>query len=256
MFRKDVQISISIVVYKENIEELRKLVNCLCSLKTTKHIFLIDNSHGSQFKDKFEPEEIDYITTGKNIGFAAGNNLVIPRINDFSSYHLVLNPDVNLEPKIIEELIVEMERNKNIAIIAPGVLNFDGSHQITSRRYPTILELIYRFLRISSIKVKRGNYGDKDLSKPFYVDVLHGCFLLFRTEDFIKIKGFDSRYFLYMEDVDICRKIDTIEKKKLYFPQLVIHHALRKGSSKNLKLFYTHLTSVIKYFNKWGWRIT
>ena len=55
-----------------------------------------------------------------------------------------------------------------------------------------------------------------------------------------------------MEDVDICRKIDALGKKKLYFPQEEIVHVLKQGSSKNLKLFFRHTSSAIKYFLKWG----
>jgi len=76
--------------------------------------------------------------------------------------------------------------------------------------------------------------------------------MLFRTQDFINLKGFDERYFLYMEDADICRRIDIIGKKMLYFPEVEIVHQYQKGSSTNVKLFFYHLNSAIKYFLKWG----
>ena len=71
-------------------------------------------------------------------------------------------------------------------------------------------------------------------------------------EDFIALNGFDERYFLYMEDVDICKKIDLLGKKKLYYPQEQIIHILKQGSLKNANLFFSHLSSAIKYFLKWG----
>jgi hypothetical protein len=55
-----------------------------------------------------------------------------------------------------------------------------------------------------------------------------------------------------MEDVDICKKIDLLEKKKLYFPQEEVVHVLKQGSSKDIKLFLRHTSSAIKYFFKWG----
>ena len=55
-----------------------------------------------------------------------------------------------------------------------------------------------------------------------------------------------------MEDVDICKKIDALEKKKLYYPKEEIIHVLKQGSSKNLKLFFRHTSSAKKYFLKWG----
>jgi GT2 family glycosyltransferase len=90
------------------------------------------------------------------------------------------------------------------------------------------------------------------VSKSFYPDFIHGCFMLFKTQEYIDLKGFDERYFLYMEDADMCKKIDRIGKKKFYFPEVKIIHQHQKGSSKNIKLFFYHLSSAIKYFLKWG----
>ena len=55
-----------------------------------------------------------------------------------------------------------------------------------------------------------------------------------------------------MEDVDICRKIDALGKKKLYYPREEITHVLKQGSSKSINLFFRHISSAIKYFLKWG----
>ena len=76
--------------------------------------------------------------------------------------------------------------------------------------------------------------------------------MLFKTEDLLRLEGFDERYFMYMEDVDICRKIDLSGKRKLYFPATEIIHTHRKGSSKEFRLFFIHISSIIKYFMKWG----
>ena len=86
----------------------------------------------------------------------------------------------------------------------------------------------------------------------FFAEYITGCFHLYKTNDFVALNGFDERYFLYMEDVDICKKIDDLGKKKLYFPQEEIIHVLKQGSSKNIKLFIIHASSAIKYFLKWG----
>ena len=76
--------------------------------------------------------------------------------------------------------------------------------------------------------------------------------MFFKTNDFIELGGFNERYFLYMEDADICREIDKLGKKKLFFPSVEITHLYQKGSSNNIKLFSYHISSAIKYFLKWG----
>jgi hypothetical protein len=92
----------------------------------------------------------------------------------------------------------------------------------------------------------------RNLEKSFYPDFIHGCFMLFKTKDFKNIEGFDERYFLYLEDADLCRKIDAVGKKKLYYPNIEITHQHQRGSTKNIKLFFYHLSSAFKYFLKWG----
>ena len=100
--------------------------------------------------------------------------------------------------------------------------------------------------------VQKREYRYTDLSVPFYPEFVHGCFLLFKTEDFVAIRGFDERYFLYMEDADICRKLANVDKKILYFPEETIQHIQKKGSAKEIKLLAFHIISAYKYFRKWG----
>ena len=75
--------------------------------------------------------------------------------------------------------------------------------------------------------------------------------MLFKTADFIRIGGFDERYFLYMEDADICRTLLKNNRKILFFPQERITHIHRRGSSKSIKLAFFHIISAIKYSLKW-----
>lgn len=251
-------ISASIVLYKENIEILTKTINCFLNVPLSKKLFLIDNTPSKLFENKFNHLNIEYISTGKNIGFGAGHNKAITKIKNLSEFHLVLNPDITFKTTIIASLIEELKKDSNISMIAPKVLFPNGTHQYSCRRYPTITELLAR--RLSFLKsiinptVFKGEYRDKDLNKPFFADYLTGCFHLYKTKDFLSLEGFDERYFLYMEDVDICKKIDNSGKKKLYYPKEEITHVLKQGSLKSVKLFFRHTSSAIKYFNKWGWK--
>jgi GT2 family glycosyltransferase len=76
--------------------------------------------------------------------------------------------------------------------------------------------------------------------------------MLFKTTDLQTLKGFDERFFLYMEDADICRRIYKSGKKILFYPKVEIIHQHQQGSSKSIKLFIIHASSAIKYFLKWG----
>ena len=248
----------SIVLYKENLKDLHTAIECFLNIQNQNKLYLIDNTPTKFFEYVFVNENIVYIPIKENIGFGSAHNKVIDNIEKNSDYHLILNPDVFFQPKIIVKLINELEKDSATSMIAPKVLFPDGRHQYSCRRYPTVSELLARrFTFLKSIfkkQIFKGTYRDKDLNQPFFAEYITGCFHLYKTKDFVKIKGFDERYFLYMEDVDICRKIDALGKKKLYFPKEEIVHVLKQGSSKNLKLFFRHTSSAIKYFLKWGFR--
>ncbi len=250
--KKNKTITASIVLYNENFEELSKTIDSFLKTPLSKKLFLIDNSPTNTLKGKFKHPDIEYIHNKKNVGFGAGHNTVLENIKNIATYHLVLNPDVIFNPDVITNLIKELEKEKHLAIIAPKVVFPNGEPQYSCRRYPLFSELILRWLGIENNTVKKGIYKDKDLTKPFYPEFIQGSFMLFKTEDFVKLNGFDERYFLYMEDVDICRKMEALGKKKMYYPNEQIIHTLKKGSSKNIKLFFIHLHSILKYFRKWS----
>jgi GT2 family glycosyltransferase len=254
--KEKLDITASIVLYNENLEELTKTINSFISVPLKKKLYLIDNTKKKIFQNIFNQQELEYIAIGKNIGFGAGHNIVIDKISKNSNFHLILNPDVNFKETVIPNLILELNKDEDLSMIAPKVLFPSGEHQYSCRRYPHFLELVARrfpFLKpLFRPAIFKGQYKDKDLTNSFFAEYLTGCFQLYKTDDFVELKGFDERYFLYMEDVDICRKIDELGKKKLYHPEELILHVLKQGSAKNLKLFLRHTSSVIKYFLKWG----
>ncbi|WP_394331623.1 glycosyltransferase family protein [Tenacibaculum agarivorans] len=204
------------------------------------------------YKNLYDNHEfINYIGNKKNIGFGAGHNKIVNLISNTSELHLILNPDVFFDKNTINSLAEKLLSEKSLAMIAPRVKFPNGNEQYTVRKYPSFLDLFLRKIGIGTQRIYAQEYRDLDLSEPFYPEAIHGCFMLFKTEDFIALDGFDERYFLYMEDIDICKKIDALGKKKLYYPEVEITHVLKKGSSKNIILFYHHLSSAIRYFLKW-----
>ena len=211
----------------------------------------IDNSPTLTKNKLFDSSEIEYIFVGKNIGFSKANNLILDQIKELSNYHLILNPDVLFDSDILVKLIRELEGKTEIAMIAPKVVSPDQKHQFTCRKHPVLSELIYRRLGLKKEMTNEREYRNLEMSKPFYPEFIHGCFQLFKTEVFVKIRGFDERYFLYMEDADICREIEAIGLKVFYFPKVTIQHIHRRGSAKRIKLLYHHFISALKYFNKW-----
>ena len=254
--KNDFNITCSIVLFEENLSDLYQTINCFLKIPLQSKLYLIENTPIKFYEYLFTDDRIEYIATEKNIGFGAAHNLILHKIKENSDFHLVLNPDVFFNDSVVPNLITELKKDDDVIMIAPKVLFLNGAHQYSCRRYPSIIELVVRrfyFLKpVFKSIVYKGEYREKDLTKPFFAEYLAGCFQLYKTSEFIKLNGFDERYFLYMEDVDICKKIDIIGKKKLYYPKEEIVHILKQGSLKNINLFFNHLFSAIKYFLKWG----
>ena len=138
----------------------------------------------------------------------------------------------------------------------PKVLYPNGELQYLCKLLPTPMDLFgRRFLPFKGIKQKRDARFELHASgydKTMEVPSLSGCFMFMRVEVLRKVGMFDERFFMYAEDLDLCRRIGEVSKT-MYYPGVTIYHAYGKGSYKNKKLLKYHICSVIKYFNKWGW---
>ena len=148
-----------------------------------------------------------------------------------------------------------MEDDDSIAQVMPKVLFLNGSVQCLAKLLPTPLDLFSRFFLPGKLIARRNNRFelrhsgyDKEMNVPF----LSGCFMFFRMSA-LKSEGlFDERFFMYMEDVDITRRLHA-KYKTMFFPSVSIYHRFSRLSYHKWKLSVAHMISVVKYFNKWGW---
>ncbi len=256
------RISISIVAY-DNYEDIFTALESLASYvpKTlNKVIYIIDNTDccnafdNSVLLDRLRkyPDTI-YLKSDRNIGFGAGHNMVLDNLD--SEYHCIMNPDISFYEDCLSPIISFMDSHKDIGMVIPNIVGVDGKRQLAYRKNPTVFDLFIRFF-CKNLFAKRyldHTLSDMDYSNPFHVPFGHGAFLVIRTDLFKELKGFDENFFLYLEDADLCRRVN-LKSKLFYFPGSTVIHRWERGSHKNIKLFFCHLRSVIYYFNKWGWK--
>lgn len=241
------QITATIVIYNQDIEILQKSVTSFLNISFKKKLFIIDNASSLNLKKNFNQPEIEYIYFDENLGFGKAHNFTIDKLK--SKFHLVLNPDIQFNSSIMELLMDKLSSEKETSFITPKIVYLDRGLQEVCRKHPTILNLLKRKIGLSKY-----SYIEEPQGKVFYPEFIHGCFMLFKTYDFINLGGFDKRFFLYMEDADICKKIKVNNKRILYYPKVKAIHHHQKGSSKSLKLFLIHILSAFKYFLKWGFK--
>lgn len=246
----------AIVLYNNDEKILEKAVNSFLATPIAKKLYLIDNSETDRFRNRFSSDEITYIYTGENLGFGKAHNLVLKEFGTYSQYHLILNPDAYFDSEVIPLLLNKLKSSDDIGLIAPEIQYPDGTFQKSIRRFPKLYDFLLR--RVPGLKFvfkkeyERGNYLEGPTNVAMKVDAVSGCFQIFKTSVFKEIKGFDERYFMYMEDLDICRKVKQLGYDVLYFPEVTVYHHSAYGSKKSVRLFRVHLSSIVRYFMKWG----
>lgn len=248
-------ITVSIVTYKTNLEELTK---CLQSLKSplVSNIYIVDNSN-EKYIANFCLQYANVIYIGsENVGYGAGHNQALRKVLDSSNkYHLVLNSDVYFAPEVLDKLASYMDENQDVAQVQPNVVYPNGEMQYTCRLLPTPMDLIFRrFLPKSMTEKMNERYLLKfnDHTKPMNIPYHQGSFMFFRTECFKNVGLFDERFFMYPEDIDITRRMHK-HYRTMFWPEVTIVHAHRAASYKNKKMLKIHMENMIRYFCKWGW---
>ena len=177
----DKNITASIVIYKENFKVLEKAIDSFFGSPLSKKLYIIDNSPSNEFKNKIQNDSVEYIYSNKNLGFGKGHNSILHKLSSENKFHLILNPDVSFHPEILEKLVLKMESNESISMIAPRVLNTNNELLYTARRYPSLFELIFRFLGIFKKFTTIGEYKNQNHKQSFSPDFVQGSFMLFKT---------------------------------------------------------------------------
>ena len=252
----------SIVTYNTPTTDLEKIIKCFQKIKLNFKLWISDNSETDALRNFFEKindDRIEYIFNNANKGFGEGHNRIIKKVASdpkLSEFHLAINADIYFKENTIEKIVEYMKEHEEIGQIGPKITDLEGEFSYTCRLFPTPMNLILRrFLPFKKI-VDKMDYDYEmrwaNFEEIMEVPILSGCFIFSRTAVLKEIGGFDKRYFMYMEDYDLCRQIGQ-KYKVIYYPEVNISHEHGKASYKSKKMMMFHIKSAIKYFNKWGW---
>jgi len=242
----------SIVLYKHSYEELAPTLTSLLNAGEIDLIILVDNDT-SKWANKLDNPRIQYIKSKGNFGFGYGHNLAIKKYAHLSNFFLICNPDIAFEENEFKKL-VDFAESSHAGLFLPKIFKGDGSDQHGARLLPTPLNLFARRFFPNLAEKLDQEYLLKKfcIDRPIFAPNLIGCFMLFSSHALLELSGFDERFFMYMEDVDLSRR--CAEKYgAIYYPQAHVTHLHEQGSYKNKTLLKAHLKSAYQYFNKWGW---
>lgn len=171
-------------------------------------------------------------------GFGANHNSAF--MLSSGDFFCILNPDIRMTMNPFPGL-VHLALGNNIGVVAPVVVNTYGQREDSARRFPSPWELIRKvFGGKSAIWSEPG-----PVSHP---DWIAGMFMLFQRHIFKKLHGFDERYFLYYEDVDLCARLRLAGYKCAINHDVAIVHNARRSSHNRLRYALMHVSSIVRFF--------
>ncbi|MFC3531901.1 glycosyltransferase [Vogesella facilis] len=242
----------TIVIYCNPIDQIKTVLACCASI-TGNTVFVVDNSPTNKFQELCLSFGAQYIHTPSNPGFGASHNLAKEKFPDYDTY-LIVNPDVHFSSDDAIKLIDFINKNHDVVCVVPKVIYPDGQLQRLCKLLPSPLNLfVRRFAKKLADKLDN-NFELRWFSYNVAVAIPYasGCFMAVRAEIFRKIGGFDERFFMYLEDTDLSRRLSQ-HGKIIFYPDAIITHEFAKASYKNKRLLLVHIKSAVQYFNKWGW---
>ena len=247
-------VNASIVLYKNNFEEIEKLVQSLRKVELIDTIYLIDNS--PTLSTDYNQLAAIYIFNNKNMGYGAAHNIAMRKsIEQNADYHLVINPDIIIEPEVISKIAAFMNNNTFIGHLMPKIFYPDGQIQYLCKLIPTPFDLIFRRFLPAKWTEKRTHTFEMRVSgynKTMNVPYLSGCFMFLRVKALKEVGLFDERFFMYPEDIDLTRRIHS-KYQTVFYPEVSVIHNHAQDSYKNYRMLWIHISNMVKYFNKWGW---
>lgn len=194
------------------------------------------------------------ICNEKNLGFARAVNVGIRESR--GCWLLLVNPDCELLSQDLARAVQHLEQNPRIGILGPAIVNSLGELQESHRTFPTPIGLLWRVLRGSVVRRRFAVTASSEAATPRLVDWVSGACMLVRKSAVERVGLMDERFFMYVEDVDWCKRFWGSGFEVLYWPGMVARHDAQRISSVSLatgcshRLLWIHCASWVKYFLK------
>ena len=195
-----------------------KIYSCLQSIGTKAKIIIIENSNDIELKEKAESlyPNLQCILSAENLGYAKGNNLGLSKVK--TKFALIINPDAYLDKDTFENFVTAAKKIKNFSIIAPYIQEKKDENMLKKNELNKILE----------------------------VDNVKGFAMFLKMDEFEDTGFFDENFFIYFEEIDLCKRLRKKNKKIFLDPNIKIFHA--GGSSHDKKI-----NNQMELSRNWHW---
>lgn len=185
-------------------------------------------------------KKIKFIENDKPKGFGSNHNYAAKYCD--TPFFCILNPDISFDENPFPMLIETIKQGASIC--TPAVLNYKNEIDDHVRKFPTFFTLLGKLVKV------KDEISYKINDEVFCSDWIAGMIMMFNFEHFKKLKGFDESFFLYYEDVDLCKRAKNLDFKIKVCPKAHVKHFAQRDSHKKLKFFLYHIKSILRYFLK------
>jgi len=267
---KERPFDISVIIVSFNVRDF--LQQCLRSVSEASQnlnteIFIVDNRSVDGTPDmvrKIYPG-VHLIANSENLGFGKANNQALKTAR--GKYVLFLNPDTIIREDTLDVMFRFMEENPDTALAGCKILNTDGSLQLACRRsFPRPSVAIPKLLGLSALFpgnrfLAKYNLTYKNPDESYTVDAVSGSFMFCRRDLIQELNGFDERFFMYGEDLDLCYRVQEKGYNVSYVPHTTIVHYKGESSKSapfdSLIAFYKAMDQFVrKHFGPGSWLFT
>ncbi len=219
-------------------------------------VIVVDN-HSSDdsrrfFEDKYPGAR--FIWNEENVGFARANNQALQQAT--GQYILFLNPDTLVGEDCFEKCISFIRAKGDEVACGVRMINGSGKFLKESKRaFPSPLTSLFKITGMSTLFSRsavfaRYHLGNLDPHQVHEIDVMAGAFTMVPKKILDQVGGFDERFFMYGEDIDLSYRIQKAGFRNFYFPEVTIVHfkgeSTRKGSLNYVKLFYSAMSIFVR----------
>ncbi len=251
---------LSVLIVSWNCRQM--LANCLDSLRDELSLYrheivVVDNasSDGTAEMIRRDYPDVVFIESGANLGFATGNNIGLPVLK--GKYIFLINPDVVVARGCFSRMLQYLEKHTEIGMMGPQIVGADGGIQRSCMREPTLWNQFCRALALDRFAKRSRTFagylmGDFQHDVIREVEILNGCFWLLRREALDQVGLFDSRFWMYGEDLDWCHRFRAAGWKIVFFPQAqAVHYGAGSSKQASLACYVQMQRADLQYWRKY-----
>ncbi len=249
--------TLSVIIVSWNVRELLRA--CLRSLPLNDpqtEIIVVDSAScdgtAAMVRDEFPT--VALIASETNLGYSRGNNLGLQAAR--GRYLLVLNPDTEIVGDALRAMCTYMDEHPDVGALGPHMAYADGAPQPTRRRFPTPLTAFFESTWLQSLAPRsllaHFYAGDLPANETVEVDWVVGAALLLRRAAYEQVGGFDENFFMYSEELDLCRRLKAAGWRIAHLPSArIIHHEARSSAQVPAATHIRFNASKVRYFRKY-----